>query len=55
MGNAYKLTGDRLKGDPYTGVCISSMETAEPLCLIQDYCQTNAFNLASPQQTKHWT
>ena len=37
MGNAYKMTGDRLKGDPYIAVCILSIETAECLCLIQDY------------------
>ena len=44
MGNANKLTGDRLKGDPYLGVCNSSIETAERLYMLQDYCQTNAFS-----------
>ena len=48
------LTGEILKCDPYNGVCNSSMETAECLYMLQDYCQTNAFNLASPQQSKHW-
>ena len=44
MENAYKLTGDRLKCDPYNGICNSSLETAERLCMLQDYCQTDAFN-----------
>ena len=40
MGNIYKMTGEILKGDPYIGVCNSSIETAERLCMLQDYCQT---------------
>ena len=43
MENAYTLTGDRLKCDPYNGVCNSIIETAEHLYMLQDYCQTNAF------------
>ena len=50
MGNAYKSTEETLKGDPYIGVCILSIETAEHLCLIQDYCQTNALIHVSHQQ-----
>ena len=44
MGNVYKLTGEILKCDPYNGICNSSIETAERLYMLQDYCQTNAFN-----------
>ena len=43
MGNAYKSTGETLKCDPYIRVCNSSMETAEHLYMLQDYCQTNTF------------
>ena len=31
MGNIYKLTEERLKGDPYIGVCIQALETLEHL------------------------
>ena len=34
MGNAYKSTEDRLKGDPYIGVCNQVLETAE--CLLNE-------------------
>ena len=34
----YKMTEERLKGDPYTGVSNQALETAEHLCLIKDYC-----------------
>ena len=44
MGNIYNMIGDRLKDDPHIGVCNSSIERAEHLYMIQDYCQTNAFN-----------
>ena len=42
MGNIYKSKAERLKGDPYIGVCFQALETLERLCLIQDYCQTKA-------------
>ena len=35
MGNTYKSKAERLKGDPYTGVCFQALETLEHLCLIQ--------------------
>ena len=35
MGNNYKLKAERLKGDPYIGVCFQALETLEHLCLIQ--------------------
>ena len=39
MGNAYKSTGDRLKGDPYIEVCDQALATAERLCLTEwIYC-----------------
>ena len=44
MRNINKMTGEILKGDPAIGVCNSGIETSEHLYLIQDYCQTNAFN-----------
>ena len=44
MRNAYKLTGEILKYDPYIELCNSIIETAERLYMLQDYCQTNAFN-----------
>ena len=31
MGNAYKMTEDRLKGDPYIGACNKTLETTEHL------------------------
>ena len=31
MGNNYKSTEERLKGDPYIGVCIQALETLERL------------------------
>ena len=31
MGNIYKSTEERLKGDPYIGVCIQALETLEHL------------------------
>ena len=40
MRNAYKSTGEILKCDPYNGICNSSIETAEHLYMLQDYCQT---------------
>ena len=33
MANIYKLKADRLKGDPYIGVCIQALETLE--CLLR--------------------
>ena len=36
MGNIYKTTGERLKGDPYIGVCIQALETLECLLMIRD-------------------
>ena len=33
MGNIYKRTGDKFKGDPYIGVCNQALETAERLYL----------------------
>ena len=47
MGNIYKSKAERLKGDPYIGVCFQALETLEHFCLIQDYCQTKALNLTS--------
>ena len=47
MGDIYKLKAERLKGDPYIGICFQALETLERLCLIQDYCQTKALNLTS--------
>ena len=41
MGNNYKSKAERLKGDPYTGVCFQALETLECLCLIHtrvNYC-----------------
>ena len=41
MGNIYKSKAERLKGDPYIGVCFQALETPEHLCLIKaraDYC-----------------
>ena len=42
--NIYQSTGEILKGDPYNEICISIIEAAERLYMLQDYCQTNAFN-----------
>ena len=38
------MKGERLQSDPYNGLCISIIETAERLYMLQDYCQTNAFS-----------
>ena len=38
------MTGEIFKGDPYNGLCISIIETAERLYMLQDYCQTNVFS-----------
>ena len=38
MGTIYKMTEERLKGDPYIGVSNQALETPERLRLIQDYC-----------------
>ena len=41
MENIYKLRAERLKGDPYIGVCIQALETLEHLLMIRDtadYC-----------------
>ena len=38
------MKGEILQGDPYNGLCISIIETTECLYMLQDYCQTNAFN-----------
>ena len=54
METIYQTTEEILKGDPYIGVWNQALETVEHLCLITDYCKTNAFNLASHQQSKHW-
>ena len=35
MGNNHKSKAERLKGDPYIGVCFQALETLEHLCLIQ--------------------
>ena len=56
MGNNYKSKAERLKGDPYIGVCFQALETLECLCLIQtrvNYCQTKAWILTSfwPKQS----
>ena len=32
MGTIYKMTEERLKGDPYTGVFNQALETLEHLC-----------------------
>ena len=32
------MKGEIFKGDPYNGLCISIIETAEHLYMIQDYC-----------------
>ena len=53
MGNAYKSTQERLKRDPYIGVCIQALETLERLCLIQGrviIVQTKTWILTSFQQ-----
>ena len=50
MGNNYKSKAERLKGDPYTGVCFQALETLECLCLFQtrvNYWQTKAWILTS--------
>ena len=57
MGNNHKLKAERLKGDPYIGVCFQALETLECLCLIQtrvNYWQTKAWILTSfwPKQSK---
>ena len=31
MGNIHKSTEERLKGDPYIGLCSQALETAEHL------------------------
>ena len=36
MGTIYKMTKERLKGDPYIGVSNQALETAECLYLIKD-------------------
>ena len=36
MGTIYKMTEERLKGDPYIGVSNQALETLERLCLIRD-------------------
>ena len=36
------MKGEILQSDPYNGLCISIIETAECLYMLQDYCQTNA-------------
>ena len=36
MGTIYKMTEERLKGDPYIGVSNQALETAECLYLIKD-------------------
>ena len=33
--NNHKSKAERLKGDPYIGVCFQALETLERLCLIQ--------------------
>ena len=38
MRNTYKSTEEILECDPYFGVCNSSIETAEHLYMLQDYC-----------------
>ena len=38
------MKGETLQSDPYNGLCISIIETAERLYMLQDYCQTNAFS-----------
>ena len=38
------MKGEILQSDPYNGLCISVIETAEHLYMLQDYCQTNAFS-----------
>ena len=48
MGNIYKSKAERLKGDPYIGVCFQALETLEFLCLIQDFCQTKAWCNSMP-------
>ena len=50
MGNIYKSKAERLKGDPYIGVCIQALETLE--CLLrsgtyQTIVQTKALILTS--------
>ena len=40
MRNVHKLTGERLKSDPYIGVCEQALETAEHLCKRIDYCKS---------------
>ena len=57
MGNNYKSKAERLKGDPYIGVCFQALETLERLCLIQtrvNYWQTKAWIPTSfwPKQSK---
>ena len=57
MGNIYKSKAERLKGDPYIGVCFQALETLEHLCLIQarvNYLQTKTWILTSfcPKQSK---
>ena len=57
MGNNHKSKAERLKGDPYIGVCFQALETLERLCLIQtrvNYWQTKAWILTSfwPKQSK---
>ena len=36
MGTIYKMTEERLKGDPYNGVSNQTLETPEHLYLIQE-------------------
>ena len=57
MGNNHESKAERLKGDPYIGVCFQALETLECLCLIQtrvNYRQTKAWILTSfwPKQSK---
>ena len=39
MGTIYKMTEERLKGDPYIGVSNQALETPEHLYLIKDIIQ----------------
>ena len=57
MGNVHKSKAERLKGDPYIGVCLQALETLECLYLIVtrvNYWQTKTKILTSfwPQQSK---
>ena len=42
--NICQMKGEILQSDPYNGLCISVIETAECLYMLQDYCQTNEYN-----------